>query len=80
MQPLYSSVEEAKSGSQSELRGAVLNVQATPGVTAEWLDRALECHSAKRVLGQTQQAAGTEDPEREVTAEFRIMASGPLGL
>src|SRR5271166_6079851 len=54
VEPLYSgtaSSEGSKGNNQSELRGAVVNVQAVPGVTAEWLDRALECHSAKRVLG-----------------------------
>jgi hypothetical protein len=65
VEPLYSSTagsEGSKGDNQSELRGAVVNVQAVPGVTAEWLDRALECHSAKRVLGQGPQAGGAEDP------------------
>jgi hypothetical protein len=51
--PLYSSVEFGKSGEQSQLRGAVLTVNALPGVTAEWLDRELECHSARLTLGQS---------------------------
>lgn len=51
VQPLYSTIEGAKTGHQSELRGAVVIVSALPGITAEWLDRALECHSAKEVLG-----------------------------
>jgi hypothetical protein len=50
---LYSSVEFGKSGEQSQLRGAVLTVNALPGVTAEWLDRELECHSARLTLGQS---------------------------
>jgi hypothetical protein len=65
VEPLYSSSatsEGSKGNSQSELRGAIVNVQAVPGVTAEWLDRALECHSAKRVLGQIQQGGAAEDP------------------
>jgi hypothetical protein len=62
VQPLYSDAEGSKTGSQSLLRGAVVNLQAVSGLTAEWLDRALECHSAKLVLGQSQQAAGAEDP------------------
>jgi hypothetical protein len=62
VQPLYNNVEEAKGGNQSELRGAIVDVQPIQGVTAEWLDRALECHSAKRVLGQTKDAAGSNDP------------------
>ncbi len=62
VEPLYSNVEEARGGSQSELRGAIVNVQAIAGVTAEWLDRALECHSAQRVLGQNAQPGGPDDP------------------
>jgi hypothetical protein len=49
---LYSSVEFGKSGEQSQLRGAVLAVTALPGVTAEWLDRELECHGARLTLGR----------------------------
>lgn len=64
VEPLYSGngSEASKGGSPSELRGAIVNVQATTGVTAEWLDRALECHSAKRVLGQGPGAGGDQDP------------------
>jgi hypothetical protein len=65
VEPLYSgnaASEGSKGNNQSELRGAVVNVQAVSGVTAEWLDRALECHSAKRVLGQGPQAGAAEDP------------------
>jgi hypothetical protein len=51
VRPLYSNVEASKSGLQAELRGARLTVRALPGVTPEWLDRALECHGAKAMLG-----------------------------
>jgi hypothetical protein len=51
VRPLYSNVEASKSGLQAELRGARLSVRALPGVTPEWLDRALECHGAKAMLG-----------------------------
>jgi len=54
-EPLYSNVGATKSGLQSELRGATLNVAAAQGMTAEWLDRALECHSAGVTLGHAQQ-------------------------
>jgi hypothetical protein len=50
--PLYSNVDSAKGGLHAELRGATLVVDALPGMTAEWLDRALECHSAQNVLGR----------------------------
>jgi hypothetical protein len=58
--PLYSSVEFGKSGEQTQLRGAVLMVNALPGVTAEWLDRELECHGARLTLGRAQ--SSPEDP------------------
>jgi hypothetical protein len=60
VQPLYSTVDNAKAGLQAELRGATVVVEALPGITAEWLDRALECHSAKEALGHT--TAASDDP------------------
>src|SRR5580704_10201038 len=54
VQPLYSKGAGGKSGPESELRGATVSVASLPGVTAEWLDRVLECHSAKATLGHTQ--------------------------
>jgi hypothetical protein len=58
--PLYSTVEADKSGEQSQLRGATLTVSALPGVTAEWLDRELECHGARLALGKA--TSTPEDP------------------
>jgi hypothetical protein len=37
-------------------------VRALRGVTAEWLDRALECHSARRVLGRIPASDAPNDP------------------
>jgi hypothetical protein len=62
VQPFYASVESAKSGMQSEIAGATIRVRALQGVTAEWLDRALECHSARRVLGRIPESATPSDP------------------
>ncbi len=62
VQPLYSSVESAKNGSDSELRGVTIRLEALPGVTAEWLDRALECHSARRVLSRVPASSVPNDP------------------
>jgi hypothetical protein len=48
-------------GGNAHLEGATVYVRPGAGQTAEWLDRALECHSAKR----TSEAAGfaaTNDP------------------
>lgn len=54
VEPLYSNASSGKSGSQAMLRGATVVVSALPGVTPEWLDRALECHGAKAMLGHVQ--------------------------
>jgi hypothetical protein len=47
-------------GDGARLRGVVLTVGAAAGVTDVWLDRALECHSAKAALGHI--ATGADDP------------------
>lgn len=60
VEPLYATIEASKSGGEAHLRGALLTVSALPGVTAEWLDRELECHSASAVLGQVK--ATPDDP------------------
>jgi hypothetical protein len=60
IEPLYGTIGGAKSGPMPELRGVTVIVVALPGVTAEWLDRALECHSAKEVLGH--EPAPSDDP------------------
>lgn len=59
VQPLYGAAGSSKGGQQATLRGASLTVSALPGMTPEWLDRALECHSAKSTLGG---AASPDDP------------------
>jgi hypothetical protein len=58
--PLYSTVEGTKAGEESRLRGAIVKVNALPGVSAEWLDRELECHSARLTLGRVQ--SSPDDP------------------
>jgi hypothetical protein len=60
--PLYNSVVGYKSGQFTELTGTAIKVRALPGVTAEWLTRALECHSAKRVLGTIASTVAPSDP------------------
>jgi hypothetical protein len=60
--PLYNNIEGSKGGDHAELRGAIVAVDAMPGITAEWLDRTLECHSARLVLGQGQEGAAARDP------------------
>lgn len=48
VEPLYATVHEHTSA-QKRLLGAKLLVRPAPGITAESLDRAVECHVARRV-------------------------------
>jgi hypothetical protein len=61
-QPSYVTLGGGRSGEQKRLTGAVLRVRPTEGMTPEWLDRALECHSAARVLGRIPESAVPNDP------------------
>jgi len=56
------SVEPLYAGSDTRLSGAVIRIRASQGVTPEWLDRALECHGAKRVLRHTPNETLANDP------------------
>jgi hypothetical protein len=58
--PLYAATTRGKTGVGSELRGVVMTVAAPAGVTDVWLDRALECHSARATLGHIPTAS--QDP------------------
>ena len=62
VEPLYTRTPSGKSGEESRLYGAVIRIKAIQGVTAEWLDRALECHSARRVLGRVPADVLPNDP------------------
>jgi hypothetical protein len=62
VEPLYNSVVGYKSGQYTELAGSAIKIEALQGVTAEWLTRALECHSAKRVLGSIASTTAPNDP------------------
>jgi hypothetical protein len=59
--PAYSFTESMGSDGK-RLSGAVFTVRAIKGYTAEWLDRALECHSARRTLGRLPSAEEAKDP------------------
>jgi hypothetical protein len=60
VRPLYSPNAGGGKAPESRLQGVVLTVLAQPGVTDVWLDRALECHSARASLGHI--AAAADDP------------------
>jgi hypothetical protein len=62
VEPLYAGAPDAKSGSETRLYGAVIRIRASQGVTPEWLDRALECHGAKRLLRHTPNETLANDP------------------
>lgn len=47
IEPVYSGW--ASKGSNPRLRGAAIVVRPVQGETAEWLNRALECHSARQL-------------------------------
>jgi hypothetical protein len=58
VRPLYSGVS-SRTGN-ARLLGATLYVRPALGETAEWLNRALECHSAKRTSERTAAFAGSD--------------------
>jgi len=63
--PLYTTAAvggQGAGGNYSQLIGAIVRLRAMRGVTAEWLDRALECHSARRVLGRMPETTNPTDP------------------
>lgn len=62
VEPLYTALPGGKSGSETRLYGAVIRIRATQGVTAEWLDCALECHGARQVLRHPPEDTLASDP------------------
>jgi hypothetical protein len=58
--PLYAGTQTKSSSPR--LQGAVLTVRPIRGVTAEWLDRSLECHGVERMLGRSSTLANAVDP------------------
>jgi hypothetical protein len=62
VEPLYSGSTDAQSGSETRLSGAIIRIRATQGVSPEWLDRALECHGAKRLPRQIPDGTLANDP------------------
>jgi hypothetical protein len=63
VEPLYNNgLGGARIGHWSLLVGTVITVRPLPSVTAEWLTRELECHSARRVAGSTPASTLPNDP------------------
>jgi hypothetical protein len=77
VEPLYANVSSGKSQS-TRLRGAGVTFRAVPGMTAEWLQRVVDCHLARNA------ALGHESPEmpycplvpRGVTATVNAARAG----
>jgi hypothetical protein len=61
-EPLYVRTSRDSAGASARLQGALLYIRAIQGVTVEWLDRALECHSARRELGKIPDNVARNDP------------------
>jgi hypothetical protein len=59
--PLYSGGGSSKTNNP-RLLGAVVYVRPAAGETAEWLNRALECHAAKRTSDRASAFASPSDP------------------
>jgi hypothetical protein len=56
VEPLYANVMSGK-GPSSRLQGAVITFRALPGMTAQWLQRVVDCHLARNA------ALGHQVPE-----------------
>lgn len=60
--PLYSHVITGKNGSEDRVTGAKLLVRPPDGISAEQLERMLQCHSAQVLLGQVDTSRFADDP------------------
>jgi hypothetical protein len=60
VEPLYGSLEGKTS--HARLEGVAIDVRPEPGMTAEWLTRALECHAARLTLSTEQGRTVGRDP------------------
>jgi len=82
IEPLYTAASpggHGSGGNYSQLIGAIIHLRAINGVTAEWLDGALECHSARRLLGELPEATPTDPfwlPGRMVDIEAVAARAG----
>jgi hypothetical protein len=57
VEPFYASTSSSKGGAQSRLAGAIVTFRALPGMTAEWLQRVIDCHLERNA------AIGHEAPD-----------------
>jgi hypothetical protein len=66
-------------GAYKRLTGAVFSVRALKAFSAEWLDRSLECHSARRLLGRIPAGENPTDPfwVPGKSVDIDVQSSGP---
>jgi hypothetical protein len=81
-EPAYLSARSCGAGSggcYKRLTGAVITIKAMKGFTAEFLDRVLECHSARRVLGAIAASEIPNDPFwlPGRTVDIDVISTGP---
>jgi hypothetical protein len=77
VEPLYTKVAMRESDVQATaLHGAWITVRPLPGMTAESIERALECHSARATLGRVD--SSTSDPFAVSSArvDIRVQSEG----
>src|SRR5664280_1579825 len=60
--PIYGHVHTSYNDYEARVNGATILVQPPEGVAPEQMTRILQCHSARVVLGQIDQAQVTNDP------------------
>jgi hypothetical protein len=60
--PLYSHVMTGTNGSEERIDGAKVVVRPPVGLSSEDLTRALQCHSARAVLGEGDRSQLVDDP------------------
>jgi hypothetical protein len=47
VEPIYDRITSSKAGMSARLSGANVTFRAVPGLTAEWLQRSIDCHLAR---------------------------------
>jgi len=75
--PLYSTLASGKDGAQKRLLGATLIVRTDPGMTAEALDRRIQCHIARHQPRQMPIADDDPFATDGKALEIRVQSAGP---
>lgn len=62
VEPLYAHIMTGNNNAEDRVRGAKVVVRPPPNVSAEELTRALQCHSARILLGKVDGSRLSDDP------------------